>query len=121
MTSNREPRSHKARDRWYASEQPARTSDGDVDPGIWLYRNMIIPESPAENTPEKVAAAETLLSKLSAAQREAVELCIMQGIPHSAAAEMLGVSVNAIDQRLSRARRIMQRSAREAGKLLGIQ
>jgi DNA-directed RNA polymerase specialized sigma24 family protein len=42
-------------------------------------------------------------------------------MPHTAAAELIGVSVNAIHQRLSRARRIMQRSAREAGKVLGIQ
>lgn len=111
-------RQHKRRDRWHASESTSRHKDVDVDESVWLYHNAIIPEEPGESTPEKIAAANLLLSKLSPAQREAVELCIMQGISHGDAADILGISENAVDQRLSRARRIMRTLAAEALHLM---
>jgi RNA polymerase sigma factor (sigma-70 family) len=111
-------RQHKRRDRWHASESTGRHKDADVDESVWLYHNAVVPQEPGESTPEKLGAAELLLSKLSPAQREAVELCIMQGISHGDAADLLGISENAIDQRLSRARRIMKRHAQEAADLM---
>jgi len=104
-------RQHKRRDRWHASEMARRHKDADIDESVWLHNNAIIPEQPGESSPETIAAAQQLLSCLSPAQREAVELCIMQGISHGDAADLLGISENAIDQRLSRARRAMQREA----------
>lgn len=121
MTNVPAPRSHKARDRWHASELPSTRKGEDQDPAAWLHRNMVIPEKPGENSPEKVEAANHLLAQLSPAQRDAVVLCIMEGVTHGAAAELLGISVNAVDQRLSRARRIMQRAADEAANILGIE
>lgn len=114
------PRSHKAKDRWHASELPTSRNGEDRDPAAWLHRNMVVPEKPGENTPEKVEAAELLLNELSPAQRDAVVLCIMEGLSHGDAAEMLGISVNAIDQRLCRARRIMQRASDRAAAVLHI-
>jgi RNA polymerase sigma factor (sigma-70 family) len=81
---------------------------------------MVITETPGESAPEKVEAANHLLDQLSPAQRDVVVLCIMQGVSHNNAAELLGISVNAVDQRLSRARRIMQRASDDAAKILGI-
>lgn len=109
-------RQHKRRDRWHASETTGRHKDADIDESVWLYHNAVIPEEPGETSPEKQAAADTLLNLLSPAQREAVELCIMQGLSHGDAATILGISENAIDQRLSRARRIMRRHANTMGE-----
>ncbi len=111
-------RQHKRRDRWHASESIGRHGDTDIDESVWLHHNAVVYEQPNEPTAEKTAAAQHLLSKLSDAQREAVELCIMQGISHGDAAEILGISENAIDQRLSRARRIMRTLADEALELM---
>jgi RNA polymerase sigma factor (sigma-70 family) len=111
-------RQHKRRDRWHASESTGRHKDADVDESVWLYHNAVVPQEPQESSQEKINAATHLLEKLSPAQREAVELCIMQGISHGDAAELLGISENAIDQRLSRARRIMKRHAQEAADLM---
>lgn len=116
-----EPRSHKARDRWHASELPDTRNGETHDPATWLYQNMVEPEEPQPNSPEKENAAAALLNTLSPAQREAVELCIMQGMSHGNAADLLGISVNAVDQRLCRARRIMKRNAHTAAAILGIE
>lgn len=95
-------RVHKRRDRWHLDE--ARTIDG-VDQAAWLHRHAIEIEEPTETSPEKAALADQFLSVLSIEQRAAVELCIMQGLSHRTAAEMLGISENAVDARLVRARR----------------
>lgn len=81
---------------------------------------MVEPLPPEPASPEKLAAADHLLNSLSPAQREAVELCIMQGMSHSNAADLLNISVNAVDQRLCRARKIMKRNAGPAADLLGL-
>lgn len=82
---------------------------------------MVVPQAPGENTPEKIEAAELLLNVLSPAQRDAVVLCIMEGLSHGDAAELLGISVNAVDQRLCRARRLMQDAAEEASRILNFE
>jgi RNA polymerase sigma factor (sigma-70 family) len=89
----------------------------EQDASQWLYENMLHkPDEPLEERDEqrdadKQELANTFLDMLSPEQREAVELVTMQGISHKSAANMLGITMEALRKRLSRAYQRMREVA----------
>ena len=71
----------------------------------------VVPEPTDHRDPETVAsqrqslrALYAALDQLHASRRAAFTLCAIEGLGHPEAAEVLGISVNTLRQRLKRAR-----------------
>ncbi|WP_239103310.1 RNA polymerase sigma factor [Microbispora corallina] len=60
---------------------------------------------------ERLAAARAALSRLSAADREIIMLCVWAGLDYAATAEALGIPVGTVRSRLSRARARLREQA----------
>lgn len=103
-------RSHHSRDRWRYERLDADMDHRD----IWLERNRLKgTDAERDNTDDEAKAliASAFLDVLSPSQREVVQLVIMEAVPHSAAALMLGISRSAVDKRVERARKKLRQAA----------
>lgn len=66
-----------------------------------------------ENVSEELQWVLADIGSLAPGERDAITLCILHDIPHSAAASRLGISRNAVAKRIERARLRLRRSREE--------
>jgi RNA polymerase sigma-70 factor (ECF subfamily) len=82
--------------------------------GLWPYGRRGPSPFEAAEANEARRRAATVLASLPLASREALLLVAVEGLRHSEAAEICGVTVEAMRQRVSRARALFTRRLGDA-------